>query len=212
MRTRLGTFCAVSALAVWTAGESRSASDESSESRILFSGDVDADHRTIDEVIANGPFGADWAALAENPVADWYVDAKFGIFIHWGPYAVPAIGNEWYPRRMYLDELDRRQNLNYFEHHRKTWGPHKTFGYKDFIPMFKAEAYAPEPWADLFQEAGARYVVPVGEHHDGKVVDGVRLLSHDGTLEWSQGEEALAIKVPQGDTGAHAFVFELSLE
>ena len=167
MKTSLSILSAVSALAVWTACGPRPASDESAESRIPFSGNVDVDHRTIDEMIAGGPFGADWSSLAENGVADWYLDAKFGIFIHWGAYAVPAIGNEWYPRRMYLDELDRRRNLNYFEHHRTTWGPHKTFGYKDFIPMFKAEAYDPEAWADLFRDAGARYVVPVGEHHDG---------------------------------------------
>ena len=54
-----------------------------------------------------------------------------------------------------------------FEHHVKTYGPHKEFGYKDFIPMFRAEKFDPKRWMDLFQKAGARYVVPVAEHHDG---------------------------------------------
>ena len=143
------------------------ASPDPAASVVNFTGRVAADHETIDRVIADGPFAADWESLASNGVADWYQDAKLGIFIHWGVYSVPAIGNEWYPRRMYLNEVDRRRNLNYFQHHLKTWGPHKSFGYKDFIPMFKAESYDPEAWAALFDEAGARYVVPVGEHHDG---------------------------------------------
>ena len=54
-----------------------------------------------------------------------------------------------------------------FEHHVKTYGPHKDFGYKDFIPMFRAEKFQPEEWIRLFKKAGARYVVPVAEHHDG---------------------------------------------
>ena len=143
------------------------AADEAAPSEIVFKGAVGADLATIDEAIAGGPFAADWDSLTENGVADWYRDAKLGIFIHWGVYAVPAFGNEWYPRRMYLNEIDRRRNVNVFEHHLATWGPQKTFGYKDFIPMFKAENYDPGAWASLFEEAGARYVVPVGEHHDG---------------------------------------------
>ena len=54
-----------------------------------------------------------------------------------------------------------------FEHHVKTYGPHKNFGYKDFIPLFRAERFDPAAWAELFREAGAQYVVPVAEHHDG---------------------------------------------
>ncbi len=141
--------------------------EEAAFAEIVFTGEVDDDLAKIDETIAAGPFTADWDSLAGNGVADWYRDAKLGIFIHWGVYAVPAFGNEWYPRRMYLNEIDRRRNVNVFEHHLATWGPQKTFGYKDFIPMFTAENYDPEAWAALFEEAGARYVVPVGEHHDG---------------------------------------------
>ena len=115
----------------------------------------------IDAVIAQGPYSDDWDSLGTYRVPAWYQDAKFGIFVHWGAYSVPAFGNEWYPRNMYL------QGTPEFEHHVKTFGAHKDFGYKDFIPMFRAEAFDPEQWADLFQEAGARYVVPVAEHHDG---------------------------------------------
>ena len=115
----------------------------------------------IDRVIAAGPYQADWASLGQYQVPEWYRSAKFGIFIHWGVYAVPAFNNEWYPRNMYI------QGSPEFEHHVKTYGPHKQFGYKDFVPLFKAERFDPEAWAALFEQAGAKYVIPVAEHHDG---------------------------------------------
>ena len=115
----------------------------------------------IDEVIQKGPFKDSWESLSNYQLAKWYRNAKFGIFIHWGVYSVPAFGSEWYSRNMYI------QGDKCYEHHIKTYGNHKDFGYKDFIPMFKAEKFDPEEWADLFQRAGARYVVPVAEHHDG---------------------------------------------
>lgn len=115
----------------------------------------------IDRVIAQGPFTDSWDSLQHYQVSEWYRKAKFGIFIHWGVYSVPAFGNEWYPRNMYI------QGSPEFEHHVKTYGPQKDFGYKDFIPMFDAPKFDPDAWADLFKNAGAKYVVPVAEHHDG---------------------------------------------
>jgi alpha-L-fucosidase len=109
----------------------------------------------------DGPFRPDWNSLSRYKVPEWYRDAKFGIFIHWGVYSVPAFGSEWYPRQMYL--AGSKENL----HQVSTYGPLTRFGYKDFIPMFKAQHYDPQAWAHLFKEAGARYVVPVFEHHDG---------------------------------------------
>jgi len=117
--------------------------------------------RTIDDVIAAGPFDRTWDSLHAYHVPSWYEDAKFGIFIHWGVYSVPAFGNEWYPRNMYL------QGSPEFEHHLKTYGPHSQFGYKDFIARFTAEKFDPDHWAGLFRQAGAQFVVPVAEHHDG---------------------------------------------
>ncbi|MCI8280826.1 MAG: alpha-L-fucosidase [Lachnospiraceae bacterium] len=116
---------------------------------------------TIEEVIARGPFQDNWASLSQYQVPEWYRGAKFGIFVHWGLYSIPAFGNEWYSRNMY------RQEAPEYEHHRKTYGAHTEFGYKDFIPMFKAEHFDPDEWAELFAQAGAKYVVPVAEHHDG---------------------------------------------
>jgi alpha-L-fucosidase len=110
----------------------------------------------------DGPYRADWATLEKYQQPQWYKDAKFGIFIHWGVYSVPAAENEWYPRNMYLP----------------TEGAYKDFrarfahgddskGYKDLIPLFKAEHFDAKAWAELFKESGAQYVVPVAEHHDG---------------------------------------------
>jgi alpha-L-fucosidase len=115
----------------------------------------------VDRVGHEGPFRPDWGSLSHWEVPAWYKDAKFGIFIHWGVYSVPAFGSEWYPRQMYLQGT--REN----KHQIEKYGPLTKFGYKDFIPMFKAEHYDPEAWAQLFKEAGAKYVVPVFEHHDG---------------------------------------------
>ncbi|MBC8077611.1 MAG: alpha-L-fucosidase [Chloroflexales bacterium] len=115
----------------------------------------------IDAVTSGGPFKPTWESLAGYQVPAWYQDGKFGIFVHWGVYAVPGFGNEWYPRNMY------EQGSPEFAHHVATYGPHTTFGYKDFIPQFTAAQYDPAAWAKLFKDAGARFVVPVAEHHDG---------------------------------------------
>jgi alpha-L-fucosidase len=115
----------------------------------------------VDKYVAAGPYRADWQSLSQSEVPEWYKDAKFGVFIHWGVYSVPAFGSEWYPRMMYIE--GSRENL----HHVATYGPLTKFGYKDFIPMFKAEHYDPAAWAQLFKSAGFKYVVPVFEHHDG---------------------------------------------
>ena len=115
----------------------------------------------VDEVNQKGPLRADWQSLESYQVPDWYRDAKFGIFIHWGVYSVPAFANEWYPRNMYAEGSDE------YKHHLATYGPPDKFGYKDFIPMFKAEKFDASAWAQLFKQAGAKYVVPVFEHHDG---------------------------------------------
>ena len=117
--------------------------------------------KKIEDVIARGPFQPTWESLSAYEPPKWYQDAKFGIFIHWGIYSVPAFGSEWYSRNMYI------QGSPEYEHHIKTYGKHSEFGYKDFIPMFKAEKFNADEWTELFQNAGANYVVPVAEHHDG---------------------------------------------
>ena len=122
-------------------------------------------HYNIDSVASEkgtDVFQPDWTNIASHyKFPEWYRDGKFGIFIHWGVYSVPAFGSEWYSRNMY------QQGSPEYEHHIKTYGKHTEFGYKDFIPLFKAEKFNADEWAELFKKSGARYVVPVAEHHDG---------------------------------------------
>ena len=117
--------------------------------------------KQVDAADHHGPFRPDWESLQKYEAPEWYKDAKFGIFIHWGVYSVPAFGNEWYPRSMYSTGSDE------YKHHIATYGTQDKFGYKDFIPMFKAADFNAAAWAQLFQKSGAKYVVPVAEHHDG---------------------------------------------
>jgi alpha-L-fucosidase len=125
---------------------------------------VDKKLAEVDAVIQKGPYQDNWDSLRNNSVPDWYRDAKFGIFMHWGLYSVPAYANEWYSRDMYQPNVTWDDS---FKHHVATYGPQNKFGYKDFIPLFKAEKFDPAQWAQVFKEAGAKYVVPVAEHHDG---------------------------------------------
>lgn len=107
-------------------------------------------------------YTADWESLKKhNPAPEWFRDAKFGIYFHWGVYSVPAFGNEWYPREMY------RKTSREYKHHVLKYGGPTGFGYPDFVPRFKAEKFDANEWAELFEKAGARFAGPVAEHHDG---------------------------------------------
>jgi alpha-L-fucosidase len=122
---------------------------------------------SVDTTIGGGPIRDDWQSLAQQTVPDWFRDAKFGIFLHWGVFSVPAFGSEWYSRNMYLPNDTADPTDKDYAHHIATYGPQTKFGYKDFIPQFRMERFDPAAWATLFRRAGARYVVPVAEHHDG---------------------------------------------
>jgi alpha-L-fucosidase len=118
-------------------------------------------------------YEANWDSLDKRPVADWFEDAKFGIFIHWGPYSVPAwtpkgTYSEWY--QYWLQNKTLFGNGNFtgtevFDYHVKTYGPH--FSYYQFGEQFKADLFTPDDWADLFKRAGAKYIVITSKHHDG---------------------------------------------
>ncbi len=119
---------------------------------------------------SHGAFTADWESLKKhNSVPEWFRDAKFGIYFHWGVYSVPAFGSEWYPRNMHNKGGNRRQpgGSREYKHHVATYGEPTTFGYHDFVPRFKAEKFDAEAWAALFAESGARFAGLVAEHHDG---------------------------------------------
>ena len=111
-----------------------------------------------------GPYQPTKPSLSTHPTAQWYKDAKFGIFIHWGVYAVPAFlgAAEWYLYKMNDVRPGRTQT---FDHHKATFGAN--FNYDDFIPRFTAANYDPDAWARLFAEAGAKYAVLTAKHHDG---------------------------------------------
>src|SRR5436190_10067270 len=106
-------------------------------------------------------YQATWESLKKYTTPDWFRDAKFGIFIHWGVYSVPGFGSEWYPRQMYQKDSEESK------HHIEVYGPQTKFGYKDFVPGLIASKFDPDLWADLFKDAGAKFIVPVAEHHDG---------------------------------------------
>jgi len=126
-------------------------------------------------------YSANWASLDKRPIPDWFTYAKFGIFIHWGVYAVTAwapsnedIGvytkyAEWYWQRINggkdPDEQKVDVNKMFVDHHNKVYGPN--FKYQDFAPMFKAENFNSTKWANIFKDAGAKYVVLTSKHHEG---------------------------------------------
>jgi alpha-L-fucosidase len=110
-------------------------------------------------------YTSDWQSLRRVQTPEWLQKGKFGIYTHWGPYAVHAYGSNttWYSYALYLDPEGEER-----EHFEKTFGNlTPEYGYKDLIPLFTAENFDADEWADLFQKAGARFAGPVAEHHDG---------------------------------------------
>ncbi len=109
--------------------------------------------------LASGPFEPTWDSLRQYQCPDWFRDAKFGIWAHWGPQCVPMVG-DWYARKMYLP------GEFMYHHHCRIYGHPSKFGYKDIIKLWKAERFDPEGLMDLYQAAGAKYFVAQAVHHD----------------------------------------------
>jgi alpha-L-fucosidase len=125
---------------------------------------------------AQQKYEASWASIDSHPVPQWFTDAKFGIFIHWGLYSVPAWGPlpsdgagiyecyaEWYWWK--LMDVQNPVHPLFKAFHNRNYG--ENFKYQDFVKDFKCEMFKPEEWAKLFREAGARYVVLTSKHHEG---------------------------------------------
>lgn len=137
------------------AGGNSSGYDMAPETRLEV---VEAAVTQIPTPLPSGPFEPTWASLkAHYKVPDWFYEAKFGLFMHWGLYAVPAHHNEWYEKHMYAGLLGW---------HTEHFGPPDRFGYKDFIPLFTAEKFDADAWAELFRKSGAKFIVPTAQHHD----------------------------------------------
>ncbi|RJP28507.1 MAG: alpha-L-fucosidase [Candidatus Omnitrophota bacterium] len=118
---------------------------------------------TID-ASAETRFEPNWQSLDSRPTPAWFDEAKFGIFVVWGPYSVPA----WAPKGEYAEWYWWRinnPNDPTYAFHRKTYG--ENFRYQDFLPDFTAELFDPNEWADLFVRSGAKYVVMTAQYHDG---------------------------------------------
>lgn len=113
----------------------------------------------IDEVIENGPFKDSWESLSAFKIPSWYREGRFGLFVHWGVYSVPSCESEWYPRLMY------KKGTKSCAFHEKNYG--RTVEYRDLIEKFQPEKFNADEWISLFQKSGAKYIMPVGEHHDG---------------------------------------------
>lgn len=137
---------------------------------------VQAAVKQISTPMAPGPVEPTWDSLRRSyKVPSWFIGAKFGIFMHFGIFSVPAHGNEWYEKYLYaggndsvlkiFDGNDGALHANdgpesIRKWHTENFGPPEKFGYKDFIPLFRAEHFDADAWATLFKKAGARYVVP----------------------------------------------------
>ncbi|HWX19731.1 MAG TPA: alpha-L-fucosidase [Candidatus Binatia bacterium] len=109
--------------------------------------------------IAPGPFQPTMESLTNYSCPEWFRDAKFGIWAHWGPQAVPMDG-DWYARGMY------EPGNKHYTYHTNHYGHPSEFGYKDIIPLWKAEKWDPDRLMQLYQKAGAKYFVSMGSHHD----------------------------------------------
>jgi len=109
--------------------------------------------------VTSGPFTNTRASLQSYTTPDWFGDAKFGIWSHWGPQS--AIGDgDWYARLMYIEGSDQ------YKYHLKRFGPQSKTGYKDLIHLYTADRWDPNHLMDLYQKAGAKYFFSMGVHHD----------------------------------------------
>lgn len=102
----------------------------------------------IDKVIAEGKYKDNWDSLSAHPLPGWFREGKFGIFIHWGAYSVPAFGSEWYPRNMYIQDSPE------FEHHVKTYGPIRTSAIRILSPCSRRKNSMPPGGRSCLKKQG----------------------------------------------------------
>ncbi|KAL0166074.1 hypothetical protein M9458_037918, partial [Cirrhinus mrigala] len=105
-------------------------------------------------------YTADWTSLDSRPLPEWYDEAKFGIFVHWGVFSVPGFGSEWF-----WWNWKGALEFEYIVYMIKNYPI--GFSYADFAPNFHAQFFDPDEWADIFEASGAKYVVLTSKHHEG---------------------------------------------
>ncbi|HEY4759912.1 MAG TPA: alpha-L-fucosidase [Thermoguttaceae bacterium] len=110
--------------------------------------------------IQPGPFQGAWESLKAYQIPDWYRDAKFGIWAHWGPESAPEFGDDWYARHMYI------QDKPAYKYHVQKYGHPSKFGFKDVIRTWKGDKFDPDYLVSLYKKAGAKFFVSMGVHHD----------------------------------------------
>ena len=114
----------------------------------------------VDEPMATGQFTPDWESLCQYEVPEWFRDVKFGIWAHWGPQCVEGSG-DWMARKMYMEGSEQ------YNYHREHYGHPSEVGFKDILPLFKAENWNPEQLVRFYkEEVGAEYFFALGNHHD----------------------------------------------
>ncbi len=146
------------------AAAARTTESSGDNTRLVGTRSTSLEHNEPSVTPEKGAYEPSWESLDSRPCPAWFDEAKFGIFIHWGVYSVPAWGpkgkySEWYWHDM------QNKNGPTWKFHGQTYG--ENFRYQDFAPMFKAEMFDPDQWADIFARSGARYVVLTSKHHDG---------------------------------------------
>jgi alpha-L-fucosidase len=123
-------------------------------------------------VVGQNKYQANWESIDSRPIPEWFTDAKFGIFIHWGVFSVPSWGPttgnvyekyaEWY---WYRQDAKGKPYQSFVDFHNKTFG--EKVKYQDFVKDFKAEMFDPDKWAEIIRQSGAKYVVLTSKHHEG---------------------------------------------
>lgn len=121
--------------------------------------DVQIPVSEANEPMMQGKYESTWESLSQYEVPEWFRDAKFGIWAHWGPQCVEGSG-DWMARKLYME------GSREYKHHVENYGHPSEFGFKDILPLFKAEKWDPDYLVGLYKKAGARYFFALGNHHD----------------------------------------------
>lgn len=121
--------------------------------------DVNIPVSEANEPMMQGKYDSTWESLSQYEVPEWFRDAKFGIWAHWGPQCVEGSG-DWMARKLYME------GSREYKHHVENYGHPSEFGFKDILPLFKAEKWDPDYLVGLYKKAGARYFFALGNHHD----------------------------------------------